>query len=189
MKLWTTMPEKVYRETLLKTGTYTCDTNKCAMLLEDSATKQFKNAYDWLINVMEKRIGKAPDNVKYPVWAWYRLRGKESRPDLRWIEFRGFPETMVLIEFEVPDNKVVLSDEEKWTAAQLNNTAWCDTDEELDWYYDSNDSWQKKEEFKKKSWYRIFDIKDSYCVQATLWELKMSDVTRVWTYNKDGCRK
>ena len=184
MKLWTTMPKSVYEDTIIKKGKYVCNENKCGMLLEDSTTHQFQNAYDWLVNYMTRIIGPAPDGIKYPVWAWYRLRGREKRPDLSWVEYKGFKEPMVLLEIEISDNKVVLSDEEKWTCAQLNNAPWCDTDEELDWYYDDNSvSSKEKEEFKNKSWYKVFNIDESQNVQATFWEIRKENVKKVWYYN------
>lgn len=184
MKLWTTMPESVYKETLLKNGEYACDTNMCDMLSNDSASGQFKKAYDWLVDKMKRSIGAPSKGVKYPIWAWFRLRGRESRPDLRWVEFQGYKEPMVLIEFEVPDSTVMLSDEVKWSVALLNDAPWCDTDEELEWYYESRDSWDKKTAFKENSWYRVFDTKCCSNVQATLWCLYMEDIKKVWTYNK-----
>lgn len=183
MKLWTTMPARVYEETIGKYGYYRCDPTKSELLLDDGAYKQFANAYSWLSEYMTEKIGAAPEGVKYPVWAWFRLRGQENRPDLRWDEFRGAAEEMVLIEHEKEDSQVVLSDEVMWTLAHLNDSAWCETDEELDWYYDSNVKAEEKERFKKESWYRIFDIKDSQHVQATFWELRKEDIIKVWKYN------
>lgn len=183
MKLWTTMPARVYDETISKYGYYRCNPSKSELLLDDGAYKQFANAYDWLSKYMTEKIGAAPEGVKYPVWAWFRLRGQEKRPDLRWEEFSGAAEEIVLIEHEKEGAQVVLSDEVIWTIAQLNDSAWCETDEELDWYYDSNAKAEEKERFKKDSWYRIFDVKNSQHVQATFWELRKEDITKVWKYN------
>lgn len=186
MRLWTIMPESTYNDTIVATGHYHCDTAKCAMLNEDSPTRQFAHAYGWLENYMTEHIGPAPENIKHPVWAWFRIRNKEKRPDLRWMEFNGFREPMVMIELEIEDDKVILSDECKWTCAQLNNSAWCDTDEELDWYYDDPSvTWKEKEKFKNKSWLRIFDISESENVQATFWEFDTSNIKNIWHFNKN----
>jgi len=184
MRLWTTMPKDVYESTLLKTGEYICDPSKCDMLLGDTDDQQFAKAYSWLETYMIEKIGPAPAGVIHPVWAWYKLRGKNRRPDLRWVEFRGYRKPMVLLELEISDDKVVLSDEEKWTCAQLNDSAWCETDTELDWYYDNPNVTQKEREvFKNKSWCRIFDIGKSENVQATFWKLISEDIRNVWSYN------
>lgn len=84
MKLWTAMSKTVYENTIIKNGIYTCDTDKCNMLINDTKDKNFENAYNWLSDYMIYKVGKPNNtNTKYPVWAWYKLRGKRSRPDLR----------------------------------------------------------------------------------------------------------
>lgn len=182
MRLWTTMPARVYKETIEKTGIYQCDPDKSDVLTWDDSGRQFANAYDWMSGYMTEKIGPPPEGIKYPVWAWYRLRTRQARPDLRWVEFRGAAKEMVLIELEKEDSQVVLSDEEIWTVAQLNDTAWCRNDEELDWYY--NPDMEGKEKFKKESWYRVFEIDQAPHVQATFWELRKEEVKKIWKYNK-----
>ena len=95
---------------------------------------------------------------------------------------RGAAKEMVLIELEKENSQVVLSDEEIWTVAQLNDTAWCRNDEELDWYY--NPDMEGKEKFKKESWYRVFEIDQASHVQATFWELRKEEIKKIWKYNK-----
>lgn len=182
MRLWTTMPAGVYKETIEKTGIYQCDPDKSEVLTWDDSGRQFANAYDWMSRYMTEKIGPPPEGIKYPVWAWYRLRTRQARPDLRWVEFRGAAKEMVLIELEKEDSQVVLSDEEIWTVAQLNDTAWCRNDEELDWYY--NPDMEGKEKFKKESWYRVFEINQAPHVQATFWELRKEEIKKIWKYNK-----
>lgn len=46
MRLWTTMPAGVYKETIEKTGIYQCDPDKCKVLNWDGSDRQFANAYD-----------------------------------------------------------------------------------------------------------------------------------------------
>ena len=186
MRLWTTMPARVYKETIEKTGIYQCDPDKCEVLNWDGSDRQFANAYDWMSGYMTEKIGPPPEGIKYPVWAWYRLRTRQARPDLRWVEFRGAAKEMVLIELEKEDSQVVLSDEEIWTVAQLNDTAWCRNDEELDWYY--NPDMEGKEKFKKESWYRVLEIDQAPHVQATFWELRKEEIKKIWKYNKKAVR-
>lgn len=104
MRLWTTMPAGVYKETIEKTGIYQCDPDKCKVLNWDGSDRQFANAYDWMSRYMTEKIGPPPEGIKYPVWAWYRLRTRQARPDLRWVEFRGAAKEMVLIELEKEDS-------------------------------------------------------------------------------------
>ena len=99
MRLWTTMPARVYKETIEKTGIYQCDPDKSEVLTWDDSGRQFANAYDWMSRYMTEKIGPPPEGIKYPVWAWYRLRTRQARPDLRWVEFRGAANEMVLMNW------------------------------------------------------------------------------------------
>jgi hypothetical protein len=185
MRLWTTMSKTVYKDTIIKNGIYTCDTYKCNMLINDTEDKNFENAYNWLADYMNYKIGKPNNaNTKYPVWAWYKLRGKKSRPDLRWTEFKDYREPMVLIECEIEDNKVVLSDEVKWTVSALNNFPFLISDEEYDWYYYNNTlSNEDLKLFKHNTWLRVFDISESEYIQATFWELRKENIIKIWEFN------
>ena len=91
------MPARVYKETIEKMGIYQCDPDKSEVLTWDDSGRQFANAYDWMSRYMAEKIGPPPEGIKYPVWAWYRLRTRQARPDLRWVEFRGAAKEMVLI--------------------------------------------------------------------------------------------
>ena len=191
MRLWTTMAKTVYDQTLGKHESYTCKTEKCDMLNFDGPTGQYHKAYNWLVYEMTKRIGPAPNGITYPVWAWHTVRGLHKRPNLHWNEFRNAPEPMVLIELEVDDDKVVLTDEEIWTCGQLNDApCFMDApdeqlDAELEWYYENTDIPQsEKEKFKMSTWSRIFNTEKSEHIQATFWELKPENVKKVWYYNK-----
>lgn len=64
---------------------------------------------------MEKRIGPAPFRNSMPLWAWYQWQSsKKKRPDLRFKGFLEKGEQGVLIEFEISDELVLLSDFELW---------------------------------------------------------------------------
>lgn len=185
------MPLTLYQQTLSQNKSYTCDSDKCDMLSFDNIYGQYHKAYNWLSNEMTKRIGPPPIGTKYPVWAWYKIRNMHKKPNLNWREFRGSEEPMILIECEIDDNKVVLTDEEHWTGGQLNDCP-CfmgksdeELDAELDWYYDNPTvSNKEKEIFKMSTWNRIFNISHSENIQATFWELKPENIIKTWTYNK-----
>jgi hypothetical protein len=75
MILWTIQPLEWYNE-LLKYGFIS---GKQPYVDED-----FLSPYHWLMNQMDKRIGKRPFSECYPVWAWYQYNGSNKRkPDLR----------------------------------------------------------------------------------------------------------
>lgn len=188
MILWTIQPLSVWQE-LNKKGYFICNPKK-AENLNESEYYSFKDAYDWLNTQMELRVGKRPNGVQYPVWAWYRRDWKHKKPDLREAAYGKRGEKAVCLEIEIPDNQVLLSDYDYWHFV-LNN--WfldnSTSEEEYDKMHDWFDSLpiEKKEKIKLESWNRIFDItpieNDWFSVgryvQATFWCLKLSQVRKV----------
>ena len=187
MRLWTIQPIEVWEE-MNRLGYYACNPKK-AMYISDKEVS-FKESYDWLVLEMEKRIGKRPNGVSYPVWAWHTRDWKHKKPDLRNIGLGNKGEKSVCIEVEVPDNQVVLTDFDVWHFV-LNK-----------WYFDesySEEEWEKlnakydrldrdvTEKVKIQSWQRVFDVspfKNEWCqrgryVQATFWVLYLKDVKEV----------
>ena len=186
MKLWSIQPISVY-ESIMETGKYICDPEK-------ASEPTFFTSYDWLNLYLDNKDPK-PDNVQYPVWAWFRFNDKEKKPDLRHSCYGTRGERMVCLELDVPDEKVLLSDFDLWHFP-LNNW-WLDPDMFRDDYtefdYDKNSNYfkslseQQKEIEKKKSWEIIFNIdkfenewikKGSY-VQAIFWVLKKEYIKKV----------
>ena len=116
MLVWTHQPLSLY-EKLLVRGVIHCDPD------HEEFGKDYVTAYKWIAKQMEYRIGKPPKNVRYPFWAWALLDGNPiKKPDLRRSEFNnsGTVGEQVLIELEIPDTDVLLSDEENWHYV-LNN--------------------------------------------------------------------
>ena len=133
MYLWSIQEEAVWQE-IQETGIYRCDPYKSDLLqpmdkalIGKKLEPQFEAAYEWLAEQMEKRVGPRPEDVRFPVWAWYMFDGKR-KSDLRkerWMGKGG--EHMLCLELEVPDDQVLLSDYEEWHAV-LNR--WTITDTE-----------------------------------------------------------
>lgn len=70
---------------------------------------------------MKKRIGMPPNDVIYPVWAWYQWEGVRKRPDMRTHRYGGKKGTpVVLLTIDVPNNMVLLSNFDMWHVV-LNN--------------------------------------------------------------------
>ena len=178
MRLWTIQPKKFY-EKLLQEKVVFCKPE----LSEHIQEWNFKPAYDWLVSQMECRIGAAPAGVRYPIWAWYTLDGKNEKPDLRKTEFRYYREEQVCIELEIPDQDVLLSDEE-WHVV-LNDWYLAndeDFDREYEWFKALPES--EQEAAKQKSWERIFQVfkedgTSAKYIQATFWELRLEYVKSV----------
>ena len=168
MKLWTIQTPDVY-EKILKEGKYFCDEKKANLLESD----EFRNAYNWLSKKMVQKIGHS--KVKYPVWGWYCIDGKNKKPDLRLSGYGERGKELVCLEIEIPDEKVVLSDYDLWHFV-LNDIYLFDDDEELDDLEDIT-----KEE-KEKSWDKIFvdesNIEANSYIQATFFELRKENIKK-----------
>lgn len=185
MRLWSVQTEDVYDE-VMKNGFCLVDMKKSECLYDDNGNldKSFKRSYDWLVDKLISRIGK-PDNnkVEYPWWAYYKL------DDVRDLTLEELKCTVVpgkeyiLLELEVPDEDVVLSDLDNWHFV-LNNWWLDDSLSEEEW--DKNQEWLKsleyseRERVKSESWDKIFDITpfenewraNGKSVQANFWVLK-----------------
>ena len=182
MILWTSQEEAVYNE-LLKTGVYRCDFNLSSM-------RDCRKQYDWLVRQMKQRIGPPPEQVTYPVWAWYQQQGKHRKPDLRrerW-EFGCDGERFACIEIEIPDREVLLSDFDAWCMI-LSDFLISDTEEEArrpEAQYEAL-SPSEKRRMKDKNRERVFDLsplnngwaRRGYEIQATFWELRLEQVRDV----------
>lgn len=160
--------------------------------------KFFLDQYQWMANEMGRRIGPGPFKNALPIWAWYQWRdARKKRPDLRSGAFAPRRQTSVLIELEIEEHQVLLSDFELWHYV-LNY-----------WYLPSSlsdgDVFEKRLEhegvsfykmkpvpdFKahreiQKSWEQIFDLdwkqkdiskpKQEKSIQACVWELRLENV-------------
>lgn len=145
----------------------------------------FLKAYDWMAGQLKKKT-PSPNGVDLPVWAWYRYDGlNQIKPDLRRNAHLKRGEKGVRIEFEAPENLVLLSSFDAWHAV-LNDWCFSLNDEEYDYYKKMEKICSKAvfEEMKRQSWLKIFDLNllddpNTYGVQAVLWELKIEWVKKV----------
>ena len=177
--LWTIQHENAYRE-FEKTGVLRADEEH--LFCEDD----FRFAYDWLAQEMTIRVGPPPPNVRYPVWAWYQWEGKQKRRDLRCsgYAFRGTP--MVQIEFEADTKSFLLSDFDTWHIVLANQFV---SNSEYEWDLFYKQTLKPHQEDIQSSWGRIFDLTrytpgwdckpDKKSIQATLWQVEMSQVRKV----------
>jgi len=171
MRLFTVQPKEVI-DKILKQGSHVCDPSKSSMLND----LIYQEAYDWMVEKMNSRLTNK-DNIQYPVWAWYKIDGVNELPDFNLSIFSNCK--TYLLELEVPDEDVLLSDFENWHFP-LN-----------DWYYIpyKNDDQTEKEDkryrrlpfdeqlkVKYASWNIIFKVKDSDMVQATFWKIKKENL-------------
>lgn len=184
MILWTIQPLSLY-EKLLKQGILHCDPEQDGFWGLDS--KEFRTAYNWLVEQMKFRVGSPPKDVQYPFWAWALIDGVSKMPDLRRTEFNNYVGESVVLELEIPDADVLLSDEENWHYV-LNNWYLHDVNSEED-KWEETDAWfdslppDNKDAVRRKTWERIFDKDDAdndwKFVQASFWELRAEQIKSV----------
>lgn len=181
MILWTMQPIEIWNM-IQEAGVYHCDPSKCSM-------PEFTDQYDWLIRQMEKRIGPPPEGVSYPVWAWYSQNNGHRKPDLRSERWGYGPggELYSCIEFEIPDNQVLLSDFGAWHHV-LNNWPVFNSGEEYNRYDDWAETVSKEEKwaFLEENWEKVLvspreaqrNINREEWIQATVWELRKEMIRR-----------
>ncbi len=143
MKIWTFQSTEVYQK-LLEQDIYYCNIDKSELCQE---FKSFKTAYNWMRTQMYKRLSGINTNT-WPIWCWYKWNNKHKKPDLRYAEFKYREADEYLIELEVPDDQVLLSDFDNWHFV-LNGI--------------DNEDWQE-----------IFNVDESVYIQACIPEIKSS---------------
>ena len=99
MRLWTIQPKNVWKM-LQENGYFVC--NAAATNNAD-----FFCAYNWLTEQMEERIGERPDDVIYPIWAWYTSDWQQKEPDLSEPGYKEKDTKCVCLELEIQDDRVL----------------------------------------------------------------------------------
>ena len=164
MILWTIQHKNAY-EKMMATGSLTADDD---YLFAPEFNYQ---PYCWISEKMKEYIGDPPSDVHFPVWAWYQWESVRKRPDMRthrrWTT-KGTP--IVLITFEIPDDKVLLSDFDMWHVILNDDYLPLTESEDKDVF---------TEEEKLSSWNNVFQydvVTDFWAApkttQATMWEVK-----------------
>lgn len=91
-----------------------------------------KLAYDFMMREMNRKLGKPDDDIIYPVWFWYRSRGKRRDVKLQDEEEKESAdrqqEVMYRIDFEIDKKNCLLSDFDLWI--QLLNGLWVNVSNE-----------------------------------------------------------
>lgn len=188
MIMWTIQPYSVYQQ-LVKNAYFYCDPNKSANWKDTD----FRLAYQWMIKQLEVKAARPCNQITTPLWAWYRSHDyRHQRPDFRWS--RDYSDE-VCIEFDIPEEKVLLSDFEAWHFV-LNNWYYSSARSKEEWEQDEKrfDSLSKIEQqhIKERSWQQIFDItprhgewtRNGEIVQGCFWLLRLNQVRRVWRLKK-----
>lgn len=201
MRVYTIQTIGFYEE-LLQNGVAYCNR-------ESETCKESKVQYDWMAEQMRKRIGEPPiPEIKYPVWVWLQYNSKkDSMPPMSPKEIPSGQEKAVLLELDVPDDAVLLSDLNLWILP-LNHWAINKKREdkllykELGVYEEKHgkcyEMHEYPEEIRRKifdSWERVFDLNiyDPYMItskpknrsiQGTIWLLRKEWLKVAHIFNK-----
>lgn len=163
MKLWTIQPVEVINE-IEEKGYYITDKEKI--------DNDFITAYNWITDKMKENIRNS-DNIEYPLWAWHTYDGKRKQPDLRNSGYAEKGTKMCCIEFEIQDDKVMLSEFDEWHIVLndgygFDNELW---DKKYEHILTLSEEQQEKE--KIKSWENVIihkkeDVINKQYIQALI---------------------
>lgn len=169
MRLWT-FQNKGTSE-LLKLGEpFRCKKDLAKnLMLNDTFAEIFRKSYDYMMNLMDEKIGEAPSGVVLPIWAWHTSGGHHKKPDLR--SNNTYYDDSELIELEVPDSQVLLTDFDLWHSVLMNTPILPDSIWEA-WDNGTFNIDNISEEEKKSSWKQILDVRSKDWIQACFWEIR-----------------
>lgn len=155
----------------------------------------FDYCYDWMASEMAKQIGEPPAGVRWPIWGWARydfVDGACPKDDDEMID----PSTEgdhVRLLLDIPDDQVVLSDEDAWGSIlngfPVEPPEWAEIEDEelLDRLIDELIDMKKDLDAEVPTdeilatWPRIFDTRKvesrvsnwhGRYIQATFWEIR-----------------
>lgn len=159
----------------------------------------YRHAYRWMAEQMRMRL--PPSHARFPLWGWRQWQGmRRARPDLRASGHLVKGTTGVRIEFEIAEDRVLLSDFDAWHCV-LNRCFLSLWEEEEEAFADRLKragvrwAWPYPAPFHSEiisSWQNIFNLEggntewwgplSERSVQATFWELALCHVRRVHTF-------
>ena len=174
MNLYTIQSFDVIVE-LLTTGKYFCKAEKCSSIAEcDDLGVYFRRAYDWLVPKLEEKIGRAPEGIKYPVWAW-NAADEDSDEDWK-IGVGEVGKILYRIDFVMDEKDLVASDFDKWNVILSS----CPLGTDAEWsYWESLKDEEERESYCRKTWDDVFNIDEESVAQYNFWELKYENVIKI----------
>lgn len=201
MRVYTIQTTAFY-ETLMRDGIAYCNQ-------ESHWCCDYRLQYDWMAEQMRKRIGEPPfPEIKYPIWVWQQYNSrKDPVPPMSPKEIHPGENKAVMLELEVPDEAVLLSDLDLWIHP-LNG--WEIFGKKESKLFDKEKAAYEKEHGKcyhlsdwsptiqskiVATWNRIFDLDwiDAYqtpsmrknrSIQGTIWLLRKEWLTVAHIFNK-----
>jgi len=179
MTVWTIQPASAL-EDIERNGVFRCDESKSFNL---SKPDSLKPAYKWLMGRMEERIGPPPEGVAYPVWAWHTWDFLRQPPEPDSAAFLRTEGEKVLLELDIPENALVLTDYEAWQGVMMDSFVPGTADPETLEIMARRLETLEGEELRREiisSWDNVFitdpvntqEYTRGRYVQATFWELR-----------------
>jgi len=183
MRVWTRQHLDVL-ETLNKFGIYRVKEKYIDIKMEEFSD-YYKKLYDWYSIRAEKIVSKQDENIKYPIWV-----SIDEKMQLQYV-----PNTVIL-ELEIEDDKIVITDMEKWGYVvnyfylPYDNKDLMDHYKELEKYNIADEGeiamgglgnhYPLLKRKIIKSWDRLFeDYKLSNIRQGTIWEIKKENIISI----------
>ncbi|MGE5293979.1 MAG: DUF3841 domain-containing protein [Solirubrobacterales bacterium] len=196
MRIWTIQPAELYERLRAK-----------KVLFADGRRydrdRVWVFSYRWMADQMHSRL--PPSKAQFPWWGWYRWLGKKrAKPDLRAGGHLPKGRRGVRLELDMDERGVLLSDFSRWHAVLNNSFLAYDEAEDDDFRRKENGtqftlSGARTRHLQSKviaSWDRIFDLRrldsdwwgrtSQMAIQATFWELRLTDVRNVTFYTDRG---
>lgn len=157
--------------------------------------ESWPDAYAWITQQLIRRVGPPPDGDCVPLWGWYQCHSaSKPRPDLRIFRHNYPPGQYVLIELELPEPALMLSDFDAWHIA-LNGHYLPLSEDELAAYqadrerYEADPNEALAEDLRRRyyaSWERIIDMHlltepdwaapENRSIQACFWLATLENV-------------
>lgn len=168
MKLWTIQHPRVLDE-LRRTGRFRATWERC-MGNDPEWGENLTIAYRWIVAEFNERMDCS---VEAPIWFLLARPGSERRIPVAW------ERPCVRMEFEVPDEDVLVLSMERWVAVVMNND-WHIPDEVLEQPFLAWAAWETAQEAaglsKQDTWSAIFDVINGERLQAITAELKLEQL-------------
>lgn len=162
----------------------------------------FPEVYGWMEAQVIRRVGPPPHPDAVPLWGWYQWDGAaRSRPDLRVVRHGwGPPGDYVLLECELPDSAVVLSDFHAWNCILNSGYFESSADDEAAYLllgerHDAAPSEESAEALRTmlhRSWERVIDMDllvepdwfamENKAIQGCFWQITRDQVMSCKTF-------
>lgn len=180
--MWDVIAAESWEE-LQRDGVLRMTPEDCDIVPGEPHCQAMDETYGWFAEQLGQRVGPPPEGASLP----YELYGLR-KPDMRSTCFDGMADEVVRLRLEVPDEQVVLFDDDAWVLA-LNLAPVFWRMEDFDAFdtelaaagYDYESRWDAEagraaRAYIRRTWDRIFTLEDTRedvppFVAGMVWEL------------------